>query len=278
MGMTFDDLTAVGAEGLKDQDLFAILQHTSGVNKNIMASQLLQYISASSCGQCCGTWPSNKSLDAATGNDIGVWKWTTNDPSTAPSGFPYTYAIVEILKHERVAGNDATYDLVQRLNVGDAIYQRMKTSSTETWSRLKRFDAEFEIRFGSDIFESNSATGFKEVQFSPAFVTPPKVIVSPINPSVGTTTVAQVGAVDVNSFNVRLVSVDVPDPTTATCPTVSIDEVGGDVVLYNGPELTAFINRYCIFTTQNCGFYWVAIAQRTVEYGSETSISSQGGE
>lgn len=255
MGMTFDQLTP--ASGLQDEDIFAFFQNASGTNLSISASLFNDYINSTSCGHCRGNWPSDKALTAADGPDIGVWKWI----GEATTEFPYTYAIVEIIRHEKRAGTDGAWDLVQRLNVGDAVYQRFKSGTTSAqWSPLKRFDTDYEIKYGSG---TTDQTGECLITFStPLFVTTPKIFISPIYDASDYVVTAQLGIHDSSQFKVRIFSQHLP--TELTVPVIELTTDGTNYGLDHAQDLANFITEYCMPKPVELAFEWVAIAPKTV--------------
>lgn len=271
MGMTINNLPV--ADALTDNDKLDAWQYASGTDVGVPLSLLKNYLALTTNGRCRGNWPADKALTAATGDDIGVWKWAGTE-----TGFPYTYAMVEILRHENSAGTDNNYDLVQRLNVGDAVYQRFKSGTTSAhWSTLKRFDTEYEVKAGSATYDGSYPF---HVSFSDATINPgpfiasssPYIYVTPINPANDHAFSAQVGLADGNGFDVVISHFQAPKSNEilgqgayAYSVTLSGDTQSGYTLTSDFQGLESYINTFGKGdTTTSCAFYWMALAPKTV--------------
>lgn len=255
------------ASTITDDDKLDMWQNSSGTDVGIPMALLRQYIDTTSCGRCRGSWVTaensphtDNDLDKATGADIGVWKWT-GSANEAPEGFPYTYALVEITRHEIQSGTDSTYDLVQRLNVGDAIYQRMKTSTMESWSPLRRFDVEYQMEY-ADVHHlpTTGSDGKLSITFSQVFNVAPIVLITPLNDSPDWEFYGHVYDITTSGFKVKTTAQRIPDSETPP-PSWTID-FGNSTADLSG--ITDYIERYCIVQPEAVTFNWVAIAPKTV--------------
>lgn len=267
MGMTINDLPV--AETVTDNDKLDMYQLSTGTDVGLPMSLLKNYIALSTNGIIRGSvTETEKPLDSFSAPaDTGVWKWTC-EVSQVRSDFPYTYGIVEIIRHEVRAGTDETYDYIQRISVGDAIYQRMKTATNSgAWSTFKRFDVDYDIKYGSDTY--NGSPG-QQVLFTTSQVNPgsflanstPRVFIMPINMSSNEAFYAQLYSTDANGFTFAINHQTI-DTSSSGIPVIAVDFSNQTVT--NASELSQYIADYCtIDRTTSCGFMWIAIAPKTV--------------
>jgi len=259
MGMTIGNLPV--PETLANEDKLHGFQYSSGTDIGVPLSLLKAYVAANTNGIFKGSvTESEKSLDSFSASDTGVWKWTCTQAQVR-SDFPYTYGIVEIIRHEERAGTDPNYDYIQRISVGDAIYQRMKTATNSgAWSAFKRFDVDYEIKYGSSTY---NGTAGQTVNFTTPFLASatPRVFIMPINLSPDHSFYAQLWSTDANGFTFTINHQHLPG--SSGCPIIGIDF--DNKVATNLSELSQYISDYCLIdNSTSCGFHWLAIAPKVV--------------
>ena len=232
---------------LEKNDLFEIARRngsSTSATFSVTADQIANYYKLRNNGGFMNT--TTKGLDEFRHTDVGTYFWSGNP---GVSGLP-SQGMLEVVGFKAPADADPGDDLpiYQRLTTGSGVWTRSRAQSVwSTWSELDNKNGCYILTGEANSAEVTYADNYR-------FNTPPRVIITPLNPDGQYVYVANAFEITESGFKVRRYQSSLTAAVTNTKSTKT--ESSGTTITTESTDVTRGAWDNGEFT-----YHWVAIAE-----------------